>query len=156
MLNIRPATPEDIPTIKRFIIELAEYEHLADQVSAREKDIAFAFFQEKSAQALIAEENGIPVGHAIFFYNFSTFLCKKGLFVEDIYITPDMRGHGYGRKIFKHLARLAKKQNCGRMEWNCLAWNEPSIRFYKSLGAEMMSDWRLFRLDGPSILTLAE
>jgi GNAT superfamily N-acetyltransferase len=156
MLHLRFATKEDIPAIKRFIIELAEYEHLSDQVVAREEDIKFALFTEKSAHALIAEVNGEPVGHAIFFYNFSTFLCKKGLFIEDIYITPQMRGQGFGKQIFKALARIAEEQGCGRMEWNCLAWNEPSIKFYENMGAHLMSDWRVFRLDAPALKHLAE
>lgn len=156
MLTIRPATKEDIPTIRRFIIKLAEYEKMADQVIAREEDIECGIFNEKSANALIAETDGVPVGHAIFFYNFSTFLCKKGLFIEDIYVTPDMRGRGYGREMFRALARLAKEQDCGRMEWNCLSWNEPSIKFYKGLGAKMMSEWRVFRLEAPLLSKLTE
>lgn len=156
MLNLRTATIEDIPTIKRFIIELAQYEHLEDRVTAHEEDIKFALFTEKSAYALIAELDGEPVGHVIFFYNFSTFLCKKGLFIEDIYITPDMRGRGFGKQIFKSLAGIAKQQGCGRMEWNCLSWNEPSIKFYKGMGAHEMADWRVFRLDAPALGRLAE
>lgn len=156
MLNIRLATKKDVPTVKRFIVELAQYENLSAEVVASEKNIEFALFREKSAQALIAEEDGIPVGHVIFFYNFSTFLCKKGLFIEDVYITPEMRGRGYGSQIFRYLARLAREQDCGRMEWNCLSWNEPSIKFYESLGAKMMSDWRVFRLYAPALGSLAE
>ena len=156
MLKLRFATKEDIPTIKRFIIELARYEHLEDQVTARDEDIAFALFTEKSAHALIAEWEGIPVGHVIYFYNFSTFLCKKGLFIEDIYITPQMRGRGFGKHIFKALARIAKEQGCGRMEWNCLSWNEPSIKFYEGMGAHQMTDWRVFRIDAPSLSRLTE
>ncbi len=156
MLNIRFATKKDIPAIKRFILELADYENLSDLVAAEEEKIEYAIFYEKSAHALIAEVDGRAVGHAIFFYNFSTFLCKKGLFVEDIYITPDVRGRGFGKQLFHHLARIAKEKDCGRMEWNCLSWNKPSIRFYKSLGAAAMSDWQLFRMDAAAIDRLAE
>lgn len=156
MLNIRVATKEDIPTMKRFILELAEYEKLSDQVVADEDKIEKALFIEKSAQAVIVEYDNAPIGHAIFFYNFSTFLALKGLFIEDIYITPEMRGRGFGKQIFKHLARLAREQGCGRMEWMCLKWNAPSIQFYRGLGAAEMSDWRLFRLDSKAISNLAE
>jgi len=155
MLNIRYATREDIPAIRRFILELAEYEKMLDQVSAEESDIAYAIFEEKSARAAIVEWEGKPVGHVIWFYNFSTFLCRKGLYVEDIYIVPGMRGRGFGRAVFKYLAKIAKEENCGRMEWACLSWNKPSIAFYEGLGARMMDDWRVFRLDRPLLEELA-
>ena len=156
MLNIRYATKKDIPAIKGFILELAEYENLLGQVRADDDMLAFALFEEKSAAALIAEENGVPVGYAVFFYNFSTFLCKKGLFIEDIYITPHRRGRGFGKRLFRHLARIAKEKDCGRMEWHCLAWNAPSIRFYENLGAAMLSDWKIFRLGRDKMVRLAE
>lgn len=156
MLNIRFATKEDIPTIKRFILELADYEKLLDQVSADEEKIENSIFIEKSAQALIVEYGGKPIGHAIFFYNFSTFLAVKGLYIEDIYITPEMRHRGFGKQIFQHLARLAREQDCGRMEWMCLAWNAPSIKFYQGMGGVEQSDWRLFRMDKNAIANLAE
>jgi GNAT superfamily N-acetyltransferase len=156
MLNIRFAAKEDIPTIKRFILELAEYEKLLDQVVADEDKIENSIFIEKSAHAVIVEYEGKPIGHAIFFYNFSTFLAAKGLYIEDIYVTPEMRHRGFGRQIFKFLANLAKEQDCGRMEWMCLAWNAPSIRFYQSIGGAEQTDWRLFRMDKNAILKLAE
>ena len=156
MLNIRVAVKEDIPTIKLFILELAEYEKLSDQVVADEDKIENSIFTEKSAHAVIVEYNGEPVGHAIFFYNFSTFLAVKGLFIEDIYITPEMRHRGFGKKIFQYLARLAKEQDCGRMEWMCLAWNAPSIQFYQGIGGAEQTDWRLFRMDKKAIANLAE
>ena len=156
MLNIRFAVKEDIPTIKRFILELAEYEKLLDKVAAEEDKIENAIFIEKSANAVIVEYGGAPIGHAIFFYNFSTFLAVKGLFLEDIYITPEMRHRGFGKEIFQFLARLAKEQDCGRMEWMCLSWNAPSIKFYKGIGANEQTDWRLFRLDRNAISDLAE
>lgn len=156
MLNIRYATKKDIPAIKRLILELAAYENLSGLVTAEENMLEFALFEEKSAHAVIAEEDGLPVGYAVFFYNFSTFLCKKGLFIEDIYISPDMRGRGFGKQIFRHLARIAKEKDCGRMEWNCLSWNTPSIRFYESLGAAMLSDWKIFRMDKAAMAQLSE
>ncbi|MEI6101409.1 MAG: GNAT family N-acetyltransferase [Eubacteriales bacterium] len=156
MLNIRTATREDIPTIKRFILELAEYEKLLDWVSADEAKIENAIFIEKSAQAAIVECDGAAIGHVIYFYNFSTFLCLKGLYVEDIYIVPGMRGRGFGRAVFKYLAKIAQEENCGRMEWACLSWNKPSIAFYEGMGATMMDDWRVFRLDTPALTKLAE
>ena len=156
MLNIRFAVKEDIPTIKRFILELAEYEDLVDQVVAEEDKIENSIFIEKSAHAVIVELDGAPIGHAIFYYNFSTFLAVKGLYIEDIYITPEMRHRGFGKQIFQFLARLAKEQNCGRMEWMCLAWNAPSIKFYQGIGGAEQTDWRLFRLDKKAIADLAE
>ncbi len=156
MLNIRGATRDDIPTIKRFILELADYENLLDQVVAEEDKIDNAIFVEKSAHAVIVEYDGQPVGHAIFFYNFSTFLAVKGLYIEDIYIMPEMRHRGFGKEIFRYLARLAREQNCGRMEWMCLAWNAPSIRFYENIGGKEQTDWRLFRLNEEAIGNLAD
>ncbi len=156
MLSIRTATREDIPTIKRFILELAEYEKLLDWVAADEANIEQALFVEQSARAAIVEYGGQPVGHVIYFYNFSTFLCLKGLYVEDVYIVPEMRGRGFGKAVFKYLAQIAVQENCGRMEWACLSWNKPSIAFYEGLGAHMMDDWRMFRLDKPEINKLAE
>lgn len=156
MLNIRTVARKDIPTIRRFILELAEYEHLLELVIADEERIERALFAEQSAHAAIVEWEGEPVGHVIWFYNFSTFLCLKGLYVEDVYIVPQMRGRGFGKAVFKYLAQIALQENCGRVEWACLEWNKPSIAFYEGLGAQMMSDWRVFRLDRPAMEKLAE
>lgn len=153
---IREAEERDMKLVLDFIRELAEYEKLSHEAEASEKDLHLAVFEEKTVEVLIAEYKNEAVGFALFFYNFSTFVGKKGIYLEDLYIRPHMRGKGFGKKILSHLAYLAKERNCGRMEWSCLDWNKDSIEFYKSLGAKPMDEWTVYRLDREGIANLAD
>jgi GNAT superfamily N-acetyltransferase len=155
-LRLRFAKEEDAPLILEFIRNLAEYEHLLDQVSAAEENIRHYMFREKIIEVIIAEYDGAPAGFALFFHNFSTFLGKPGIFVEDIFVKPELRGKGIGRALLSFLARVGQERNIGRLEWNCLDWNEPSKQFYKSQGARQMSEWTIFRVTGDNIKNLAE
>ena len=155
-VTFRFAVEQDTPLILEFIKELADYEHLLDQVAADEDTLADQLFQKKNAEVLFALENGREVGFALFFHNFSTFLGRSGLYLEDLYVRPDCRGKGYGKAILQKLVSIALERGCGRMEWWCLDWNEPSIDFYRSLGAEPMSDWTVYRLTGDTLKNLAE
>ena len=150
--HIEVARPEDCGVILSFIRDLAEYEHLLDQVVATEDDIRRELFGEKSViRAVIAWEDDKPVGFALYFFNFSTFLTRRGLYLEDLYVTPKCRGKGYGKQLMRHLAQVAKQEGCGRFEWSVLDWNEPAIGFYESLGATVMLDWRICRLTGEAL-----
>ncbi len=153
--SLRFAEPEDTALVLSLICELAEYEKMSDQVVTDEKMLHSALFEQKAAEALIGEEDGVPVAFALFFHNFSTFVGRRGLYLEDVYIRPPYRGRGYGKTILKKLAALAVERGCGRMEWTCLDWNEPSIGFYLSLGAQPMSEWTVYRLSGDSLAALA-
>lgn len=154
--RIRPAAPADVPLILTLIRELAEYEKLADQVSATEADLKTALFGARiHAECVIAELGGKPAGFALFFHNFSTFLAKPGIYLEDLYVKQELRGKGVGRALLAHLASLALRRGCGRFEWAVLDWNEPAIGFYKSLGAKMMDDWKINRLTGRALERLA-
>lgn len=154
---IRVAAEGDLGLILSLIRELAEYEHLADQVCASEEDLARWLFGAKPvAEALIAENSGSPVGFALFFHNFSTFLGRPGLYLEDLYVRPESRGKGIGKLLLRELARIASERGCGRLEWAVLDWNGPAIRFYESLGAKQLSDWRIFRLTGEDLTRLAD
>ena len=155
-LTFRFAVEQDTPLILRFIKGLADYEHMLDQVVADEATLADQLFQKKNAEVLFALENGREVGFALFFHNFSTFLGRSGLYLEDLYVRPDCRGKGYGKAILQKLAAIAVELGCGRLEWWCLDWNKPSIDFYCSLGAEPMSDWAVYRLTGETLNSLAE
>lgn len=155
-LQIRFARVEDCGLILRFIRELAEYENLLDQVTATEDDLREWLFGQKKAEVLIGELEGVPIGFALFFHNFSTFLGKAGLYLEDLYVVPAQRGKGLGKALLRRLAQIAKERGCGRMEWWCLDWNEPSLRFYRSLGAQPMKDWTVHRLTGEALDGLAE
>ena len=155
-LTFRFAVEQDTPLILRFIKGLADYEHMLDQVVADEATLADQLFQKKNAEVLFALENGREVGFALFFHNFSTFLGRSGLYLEDLYVRPDCRGKGYGKAILQKLATIAVELGCGRLEWWCLDWNKPSIDFYRSLGAEPMSDWTVYRLTGDTLKNLAE
>ena len=152
---IRPAGEEDAALVLHFIRQLAEYEEMSDDVSATE-DLIARSLKDGDCRAVIGEEDGIPVAFALYFFNYSTFLGQKGLYVEDVFVSPEARGKGYGKEIFKYLAKTALDSDCGRMEWACLDWNEPSIAFYKSLGAGPMSDWTVYRLTGQELQTLSE
>ena len=155
-VTFRFAVEQDTPLILNFIKELADYEHMLDQVVADEATLADQLFQKKNAEVLFALENGREVGFALFFHNFSTFLGRSGVYLEDLYVRPDCRGKGYGKAILQKLASIALERGCGRMEWWCLDWNKPSIDFYCSLGAEPMSDWTVYRLTGDTLKNLAE
>jgi GNAT superfamily N-acetyltransferase len=154
---IRSATSADCGTLLLLIRDLAEYEHLSDAVIATEESLRTSLFgRNPSAEAVIAEENGTPVGFALFFHNYSTFLGKKGLYLEDLFVKPDCRGRGYGKALLIHLAKIAVKRECGRFEWAVLDWNSPAIDFYKSLGAVPMDEWTVFRVDGDALHKLAD
>ena len=155
-LSIRPATPDDVSTILRFVRELAAFEREPDAVAATEAMLARALFEEKTAEAVIAERDGGPVAFALFFHNFSTWTGKKGLYLEDLYVTPEARGSGVGTALLRHLARIAVERDCGRFEWSVLDWNQPAIDFYTSQGAEMMTAWRIERVAGNALAKLAE
>ena len=155
-LTFRFAEERDTPLILDFIRRLADYEHLLDQVVADEATLADQLFGKKNAEVLFALENGKEVGFALFFHNFSTFLGWAGLYLEDLFVLPEHRGKGYGKAILQRLAAIAVERGCGRMKWWCLDWNQPSIGFYKSLGAEPMSDWTVYRLTGKTLRDLAE
>jgi GNAT superfamily N-acetyltransferase len=154
--TIRFATKQDVPLILSFIKQLAEYEKLSHEVVATEALLEHTLFGERNiAEVIIGEYKKEAVGFALFFHNFSTFLGKPGLYLEDLYIKPEMRGKGLGKIMLSFLAHLAKERGCGRLEWWVLDWNEPSINFYKSLGATPMDDWTVFRLTGKTLDDLA-
>ncbi len=146
--SIRFADVRDVPVILRFIRELAEYENLLSEVVADESTLRQSLFEEQRGrpEVLIAEEEKKPIGFVLFFHNFSTFIGRKGIYVEDLYVTPECRGKGYGEKILAEVCRIAKERNCGRVEWWVLDWNERAINFYKRIGAVPMSEWTVFRL----------
>ena len=154
---IRSATEDDAATILALIKDLAEYEKLSHEVEATENDIGQSLFGDRPvAQALIGELEGVPISFALFFYNFSTFLGKPGIYLEDLYVKPDYRGNGFGRKMLAHIAGLAKERNCGRFEWSVLDWNAPAIRTYDRLNARPMKEWILYRLTGDALDQLAQ
>jgi GNAT superfamily N-acetyltransferase len=154
--NIRAATEKDVAVILALIKDLAEYEHLSHEVEATEEGIRQSLFGERPvAEALIGEHQGIPISFALFFYNFSTFLGKPGIYLEDLYVKPEYRSNGFGRRMLAHIARLAKERNCGRFEWSVLDWNEPAIRTYDRLNARPMKEWILYRLTGKALNQLA-
>jgi GNAT superfamily N-acetyltransferase len=156
MLRIVPATPADVPLILSFIRKLAEYERLAHTVQATEEMLHGSLFGERpQAEVLIAHEEAGPVGLAVFFHNYSTFMGRHGLYLEDLFVLPERRGHGTGRALLVELARIAVARGCGRMEWSVLDWNEPAIAFYEKLGATAMDDWTVFRLSGDALSRLA-
>jgi len=155
--SIRPAQPGDEASILGLIRSLARYEQLEHEVEATPELIADALFGETpSAEALVAHVGEQPVGFALFFHNFSTFLGRKGLYLEDLYVEPSARGQGIGRALLRALARIALERGCGRMEWSVLDWNTPAIEFYQTLGAVPMSDWTVNRLDQTAMQTLAK
>lgn len=152
---IRPATEQDTALILSFIRELADYEKLLHEVAATEEILHESLFVRHQAQVAIAEENGIPVGFALFFENFSTFLGKANLYLEDLYIKPECRGRGYGEALFRHLGQLAAERGYERIDWWCLDWNKSSIQFYEKMGADAMSDWTVYRMQGKALEKLA-
>jgi GNAT superfamily N-acetyltransferase len=154
-VRIEPATEHDVPALLRLIRELAEYERLEDRVQASEASLHAALFgPEPSSEAVLAFAGDEPVGFALWFHSFSTFLARRGLYLEDLFVVPAWRGRGVGRRLLTHLARIAVARNCGRLEWSVLDWNEPAIRFYRSLGAEPMDGWTVYRLTGDALAEL--
>lgn len=156
MIEIRPAVAADCEQILEFIRELARYEHLEHEVVASAADLRERLFGERRyAEVVFAHHEGAPVGFALFFHNFSTFKGQPGIYLEDLYVKPHMRGRGIGRQLLAHLARLAIERRCARLEWAVLEWNAPSIAFYRNLGAQPLEDWRIFRLTGAALEQLA-
>lgn len=155
-LNFRYAERKDVSLILRFIRELAEYEKMLNEVVADEATLEEWIFDKEKAEVIFACLDDKEIGFALFFSNFSTFLGRAGLYLEDLYISPEYRGNGYGKAILKKLAAIAVERKCGRLEWWCLDWNKPSIDFYVSLGAEPMSDWTVYRISGETLSKLAK
>ena len=156
MLEIKAATIDDVPVILTFIKKLAEYEKISHEVVATEDSLQAVLFGERRyAETVIAYEHNEPVGFALFFHNFSTFVGKPGIYLEDLFVDPEHRGKGYGKALLAHLAKLAQERNCGRLEWAVLNWNKPSIEFYESLGAKPMNEWTVYRLNGEALENLA-
>jgi GNAT superfamily N-acetyltransferase len=155
--TIHPATAADVPLLLAFIKELAEYEKLAHQVTATEPLLRETLFGPRpAAEAVIGIYDGEPVCFALFFHNFSTFLGQPGLYLEDLYVRPSVRGKGLGRTMLAYLAYVARQRNCGRFEWSVLDWNEAAIRVYRGIGASAMEDWTIYRLTGPALNQLAD
>lgn len=155
-ISIRDAVPEDAATILRFITELAIYEKAEDEVEATVERLQESFFGPGAiTRGVICEIDGKPAGFAIWFYNYSTWQARKGLYLEDLYVTPEYRGSGAGKMLLKHLARIALAEGCGRFEWSVLDWNEPAIRVYEAVGAEPLSEWTRYRLAGKELEALA-
>lgn len=156
MMTIRFATENDCALILHFIRDLAEYEKMADQVVASEELLREWIFEKQKAEVLFVCEEGKELGFALFFHNFSTFLGRAGIYLEDLFVLPEYRGNGYGKALLKKLAQIAVERGCGRLEWSCLDWNSPSIDFYRSLGAIPMDDWTTYRLTGETLKKLSE
>ncbi|HEY3741128.1 MAG TPA: GNAT family N-acetyltransferase [Bryobacteraceae bacterium] len=155
-ITLRAAQASDVPVIFRFIQGLAEYEKLAHACVASEADLAETLFGERPyAEVLLAFWDDSPAGFALFFHNYSTFLAKPGIYLEDLFVLPEFRGKGLGKALLKELARLAVARKCGRLEWSVLDWNEPSIQFYLSLGAKAMDEWTMYRVTGEALERLA-
>jgi len=155
--TIRPATAADVPIILELIRALATYERAPNEVTATADGLNEVLFGEKpAAEVLLAFENETAVGFAVFFHNFSTWLGRPGLYLEDLFVRPEDRGKGYGRALLIHLAKIARDRGCGRMEWAVLDWNEPAIQFYRKLGAKSMDEWTVFRLKRDGIAKLAD
>lgn len=156
MANFRFATRRDLPLILQFIKELADYEELLSEVVATEEILDEWIFGKDKAEVIFVMEEDVEVGFALFFHNFSTFLGRAGIYLEDLYVKPEYRNKGYGKALLERLAQIAVERGCGRLEWWVLDWNTPSIEFYKSLGAEPMDDWTVFRITGDTLLKMGE
>lgn len=155
-LTFRNAERKDTLLILQFIKELADYEKMLNEVVTDEATLETWIFDKQKAEVIFAVEDGKEVGFALFFHNFSTFLGRAGIYLEDLYVRPECRGKGYGKALLKKLASIAVERGCGRLEWWCLDWNKPGIDFYLSLGAEAMSDWTVYRIAGDTLTQLAE
>jgi len=157
MLRIERATERDVPLILQFIRGLAEYERLSHEVAATEQGLRETLFGSRpAAEVVLCYVGEEPAGFALFFHNYSTFVGKPGLYLEDLFVLPKFRGRGCGKALLAHLAKLALERNCGRFEWTVLDWNEPAIGFYKKLGAKLLEDWRVCRMTGEALKQLAE
>ena len=156
MTGIRTASVEDCGRILQMIWALARYEKMEDQVVATEDLLREWIFEKKKAEVLFATEDGREVGFALFFHHFSTFLGRAGIYLEDLYVMPEYRGKGHGKALLKRLAQITLERGCGRMDWQCLDWNERSIAFYRSLGAEALDDWTGYRLSGKTLEEIAK
>jgi GNAT superfamily N-acetyltransferase len=156
-ITIRPATGQDVPLIQGFIRDLARYEHLEHEMVATEEGLRKTLFgEQRYAEVVFACVGDDPVGFALFFHNYSTFLGKPGIYLEDLFVRPEARGRGIGKRLLAWLAQTAVARDCGRLEWAVLDWNEPSIGFYRSLGAVLKSEWQIFRLSGDPLQALAD
>ncbi len=155
-VDIRFATEEDVPVILYFIKELAAYENMSEDVVATEALLKEWIFEKKKAEVILARTEGETVGFALFFHNFSTFLGRAGIYLEDLFVKKEYRGKGYGKALLKELAKITVERGCGRLEWSCLDWNQPSIDFYLSLGAKTMEEWTVYRLTGETLEEFAE
>jgi len=152
---LRPASQSDVDTVYELIVALAEYEHLRHLVTGTRELLEMALFGPRAnAEAVIAEVDSTPVGFALFFHTFSTFLCRPGLWLEDLFVVPEHRRAGIGRLLLSHVAKVAVQRGCARMEWSALNWNEPALQFYAALGAETLSEWQTLRLQGESLRAL--
>lgn len=149
--TIRQAERKDVPLLLEFIRGIAKYEHLEHEVVATAETLEAEMFDHHRAEAVFAVVDGREVGFALYFFNFSTFVGHSGLYLEDLFVWPEYRGNGYGKALLLHLAAIARERKCGRMEWTCLDWNQPSIGFYLSLGAKPMNDWTIYRLDAEAL-----
>lgn len=150
-LTFRFAEKEDVSKILYFIRELASYEHMLDEVVATEELLEEWLFEKEKAEVLFAVKDGEEIGFALFFHNFSTFLGRAGIYLEDLYVKPEYRGNGYGKALLQELARIALERGCGRLEWWCLDWNQPSIDFYLAMGAKPMKAWTVYRVAGEAL-----
>ena len=156
-LTLRNATENDVPLVLQFIRDLAEYERLAHECFATAESVRETLFGGRPyAEVIIAEHDGAPAGFALFFHNYSTFLARPGIYLEDLYVRPELRGHGIGKALLARLAALAMERKCGRLEWAVLNWNEPAIQFYRSLGALPQDQWTTYRVTGEALEKLAE
>ena len=155
-MNFRFADKKDCGKILDFIKQLAEYEKMSDEVVATEELLQEWIFEKQKAEVIFALENEKEVGFALFFHNFSTFLGRAGIYLEDLFVLPEYRGKGYGKGLLKQLAKIAVERGCGRLEWSCLDWNKPSIDFYLSLGAVPMDEWTVYRLTGDTLIEMSK
>ncbi|MGF1521901.1 MAG: GNAT family N-acetyltransferase [Leptolyngbyaceae cyanobacterium] len=156
-IAIAPATPEDVPALFQLVTALADYEKLAHEVTGTPDDLAQHLFGDRRyAEAILARVEGKPVGFALFFHNFSTFLMKPGIYLEDLFVMPEYRGYGIGKALLRALGKLTIERDCGRLEWMVLDWNEPAIAFYQRMGAELKEEWELCRVTGEALQRLAE
>ena len=154
--EFRYAKDTDVKLILYFIKELAKYENMLDDVVTTQELLQDWIFVKKKAEVIFAVVDGKEIGMALFFHNFSTFVGRAGIYLEDLFVLPEYRGKGYGKAIFKRLAQIALERSCGRLEWSCLDWNQPSIEFYLSLGAQQMQDWTVYRVEGKTLHNMAE
>ncbi|MBR4965226.1 MAG: GNAT family N-acetyltransferase [Lachnospiraceae bacterium] len=155
-VSVRFATEHDVDTILYFIRELAAYEHMSEEVVASEELLKEWIFDKKKAEVILAQAEGETVGFALFFHNFSTFLGRAGIYLEDLFVKEEYRGKGYGKALLKELAKITVERGCGRLEWCCLDWNRPGIDFYLSLGAKPLDDWTIYRLTGDTLINFAK